>query len=147
MFVHDRWCISWHITVKERICSKDIELLAVSMRPYYLLREFTQVIMFAVYMPPRHSTHGHSSSSLGTSVMPLCPPPCPHSHNMSPATPETIKQWNYFMPTARRHTTHPPSLPWKDVFTTCCISRLFTSPLLTGNQWKPAQLRHALTEQ
>ena len=131
----------------------------LSMRPYYLLREFTQVIVFAVYIPPlltlmqlvmlstqsqahcRHSTHRTSSSSLGTSIMHLCPPPCPHSHNMSPATTGTIKHWTYVMPTWRRHTTHPPSLPWEDLTTTWCISRLFTSPLLTVNQWKPASLR------
>ena len=126
-FVNDRWSNS-NITVKEQVCSKDIKLLAVSMRPYYLLREFTQVIVFAVYIPPSANTDAaydvlHSvTSSLqtqhpqapflisGTSIMPLCPPLCPHSHSMSPATPETIKHLTYFMPTARRHTTHPPSL-------------------------------------
>ena len=41
VFVNDSWCNSGHITVKEQVCSKDIELLAVSMRSYYLPREFT----------------------------------------------------------------------------------------------------------
>ena len=131
VFVNDSWCNSGHITVKEQVCSKDIELLAVSMRPYYLLREFTQVIVFTLYIALllklmqlvmfftqsqahcRHSSHRPSSSSLGTLIMPLCPPLCPHSHNMSPATPETIKHWTYCMSTSRRHTTHPPSLPVK----------------------------------
>ena len=45
VFVNDRWCNSGHITVKDPVCSKDIELLAISMRPYYLLREFTQVML------------------------------------------------------------------------------------------------------
>ena len=53
VFVNDSWCNSGHITVKEQVCSKDIELLAVSMRPYYLPREFTQVIVLhCVYPPP-----------------------------------------------------------------------------------------------
>ena len=52
MIVNDSWCNSGHMTVKEQVCSKDIALLAVSMRPYYLPREFTQVIVFAVYIPP-----------------------------------------------------------------------------------------------
>ena len=56
VFVNDRWCNSVHITVKEEVCSKDIKLLAVSMRLYYILREFTQVIVFAVYTPPPPST-------------------------------------------------------------------------------------------
>ena len=49
MFVNDSWCNSGHITVTEQVCSKDIKLLAVSMRLYYLPREFIQVIVFAVY--------------------------------------------------------------------------------------------------
>ena len=48
----DRWCNSGHITVKDQVCSQDIELLAVSMRPFYLPREFTQVIVFTVHIPP-----------------------------------------------------------------------------------------------
>ena len=52
VFVNDSWCNSGHITVKEQVCSKDIKLLAVSMRPYYVLREFTQVIVLVVYTPP-----------------------------------------------------------------------------------------------
>ena len=38
VIVNDRWCNSGHITVKEQVCSKDIKLLAVSMRPHYLPR-------------------------------------------------------------------------------------------------------------
>lgn len=52
VFVNDRWCNPGHITVKEKLCSKDIELLAVSMRPYYLPREFLHVIAIAAYVPP-----------------------------------------------------------------------------------------------
>lgn len=42
VFVNDRWCNSGHLSIKEMLCCKDIELLAVSMRPYYLPREFTR---------------------------------------------------------------------------------------------------------
>ena len=42
MFVNDRWCNLGHITVKEQVCSKDIKLLEVSMRPCYLPRELTK---------------------------------------------------------------------------------------------------------
>ena len=52
MFVNDRWCNPGHTTIKEQICNRDIELLAVSMRPHYLPREFTHVIAIAVYIPP-----------------------------------------------------------------------------------------------
>lgn len=52
MFVNNRWCNPGHIRVKEQLCNKDIELLAVSMRPYYLPREFSQVIAITTYIPP-----------------------------------------------------------------------------------------------
>ncbi|KAI3375849.1 hypothetical protein L3Q82_004127 [Scortum barcoo] len=48
VFVNDRWCNPGHITVKEQHCCKDIELLAVSMRPYYLPREFTHALVVVV---------------------------------------------------------------------------------------------------
>ncbi|KAI3351114.1 hypothetical protein L3Q82_005679 [Scortum barcoo] len=52
VLVNDRWCNPGHITVKEQHCCKDIELLAVSMRPYYLPREFTHALVVVVYVPP-----------------------------------------------------------------------------------------------
>ncbi|XP_026035054.1 zinc finger protein 2 homolog [Astatotilapia calliptera] len=52
MYVNERWCNSEHITVKEQSCTKDIELLAVSVRPYHLAREFSHVIVLTVYIPP-----------------------------------------------------------------------------------------------
>ncbi|XP_023808257.1 uncharacterized protein LOC111946947 [Oryzias latipes] len=52
VFVNDRWCNPNHITVKEQHCSKDIELVAVSVRPYYLPREFSHVLVVTVYIPP-----------------------------------------------------------------------------------------------
>lgn len=50
VFINSRWCQPGHVTVKEQICNQDIELLVVSLRPYYLPREFSHV--FAVYIPP-----------------------------------------------------------------------------------------------
>ncbi|KAI3372979.1 hypothetical protein L3Q82_023423, partial [Scortum barcoo] len=37
---------------EQHCCCKDIELLAVSMRPYYLPREFTHALVVVVYVPP-----------------------------------------------------------------------------------------------
>ena len=50
MYVSDKWCKQ--ITVKETICSPDVELLCLSMRPHYLPREFGNIIIAAVYVPP-----------------------------------------------------------------------------------------------
>lgn len=52
LFVNNRWCNSGHITMKERICSQDIELLAVGLRPYYVPREFSHIIVTVVYILP-----------------------------------------------------------------------------------------------
>jgi len=45
----DGWCKPEHCTIKERFCSRDIELFAVSIRPYYLPCELSHVIVIAVY--------------------------------------------------------------------------------------------------
>ncbi|KAI3363082.1 hypothetical protein L3Q82_011534 [Scortum barcoo] len=53
MYVNNRWCNPGHISVKTVSCCPDLELLAVSLRPYYLPREFSHVISVCVYIPPR----------------------------------------------------------------------------------------------
>ena len=52
ILINNKWCHPGHVTVKERACSSDIELLAVGLRPYYLSREFSHVIILVVYIPP-----------------------------------------------------------------------------------------------
>ncbi|XP_073674252.1 uncharacterized protein [Garra rufa] len=52
VFVNDRWCNPGHVNVKVKLCSRDIELLAVSVRPYYIPREFSHVLVLTVYIPP-----------------------------------------------------------------------------------------------
>lgn len=51
LFVN-KWCNPKHATIKEQICTKDNELLVVSLRPHYLPREFTVVLAILVYIPP-----------------------------------------------------------------------------------------------
>ncbi|KAI4877950.1 hypothetical protein NFI96_008564 [Prochilodus magdalenae] len=55
LFVNIRWCNPGHVTVKERICCRDIELLAVSLQPYYMHRELSHGIAVCVYVPPREN--------------------------------------------------------------------------------------------
>lgn len=52
VFVNSKWCNTKHVTVGERICTRDIELLTVGLRPYYLPREFSHVVAVVVYIPP-----------------------------------------------------------------------------------------------
>ena len=52
VLINNKWCNPGHITVKERIWNPDIELMVVSIRPYYLPREYSHVLVFVVYIPP-----------------------------------------------------------------------------------------------
>lgn len=52
LYVNNQWCHPGHITEKHRVCDPNIELLAVSCRPYFLPREFTNVIVIVTYIPP-----------------------------------------------------------------------------------------------
>lgn len=46
--MNNRWCNPEFIAVKERVCSLDIELLAVGLRPFYPFTSFG----VAVHIPP-----------------------------------------------------------------------------------------------
>ncbi|KAI4900464.1 hypothetical protein NFI96_027611 [Prochilodus magdalenae] len=52
LFVNIRWCNTGHVTVKERFCCRDIKLLAVSLRHYYMPRALSHAIAVCVYVPP-----------------------------------------------------------------------------------------------
>lgn len=52
MLVNSRWHNPGHIHGKKRVCSSNIELMAIGMGPYYLPTEFTNVIAVSVYIPP-----------------------------------------------------------------------------------------------
>ena len=64
----NKWCHPSHVTVKERVCSPDIELLAVSLRPYYLPREFSHVIIVVVYIPQTANAVMYRVQGTSTSV-------------------------------------------------------------------------------
>ena len=51
MFVSDKWCTN--ITVKEKVCCENIELLTVALRPFYLPREFNQLFVTVLYIHPK----------------------------------------------------------------------------------------------
>ena len=50
VFVNRMWCNNF--TLRSSVCCKDIELLSISFRPFYLPREFPQVHVILVYIPP-----------------------------------------------------------------------------------------------
>lgn len=51
LYVNNSWCST--VKVREKLCTTDIELLVVSLRPYYLPREFPQLFIILVYIHPR----------------------------------------------------------------------------------------------
>lgn len=50
IYINNNWCNNARIF--SSYCSPDIELLTVNCRPFYLPREFTVVIITALYVPP-----------------------------------------------------------------------------------------------
>lgn len=51
IYVNKRYCSS--VTVRESLCSSDVELLSVSLRPFYLPHEFPQIVITTVYIAPK----------------------------------------------------------------------------------------------
>ncbi len=51
IYVNTHWCSS--VVVREELCNPDIELLAISVRPFYLPREFPQIFIILVYIYPK----------------------------------------------------------------------------------------------
>ena len=52
MFVSEKWCHRINMSVKHKVCTPNVELLTVSVRPYYIPREFSRVLITTVYVPP-----------------------------------------------------------------------------------------------
>ena len=50
VYINEKYCTNY--CVKHQYCDSNIELLAVGLRPFYLPREFIQVITVVTYIPP-----------------------------------------------------------------------------------------------
>lgn len=50
-YINKRYCNT--VVIRESICTPDIELLSISLRPHYLPREFQQLFYTLVYIHPR----------------------------------------------------------------------------------------------
>lgn len=126
VFVNNRWCNPGHITVKKQICSRDIELLAVRIWPYYLPCDLSHVIMLAVYIPPANTAGAREKLQSTVSQLQTKQPqalilisgdlPCTalcHSvqlHTvMLTGTQGTIKLWTGCMQTSRMESSTTPT--------------------------------------
>ena len=50
MYIRDAWCGNY--TIKDTVCSPDLELLCLSLRPFHLPRDYGNIFICAVYIPP-----------------------------------------------------------------------------------------------
>ena len=49
-YINNRWCTD--VKINKMYCDENIEYLSLSLRPFYLPREFTKVYVTVVYIPP-----------------------------------------------------------------------------------------------
>ncbi|XP_051811558.1 uncharacterized protein LOC127536113 isoform X2 [Acanthochromis polyacanthus] len=80
VYVNERWCNPANVHVKEQLCTRDLEMLMVALRPYYLPREFSHVIVFCVYIPP--SAHAGTACERLHSAVPENRAPVPRGKNI-----------------------------------------------------------------
>lgn len=52
-YINDAWCRNY--TIRNTMCSPDLELLCLSLRPFYLPRDYGNIFICAVYIPPRRN--------------------------------------------------------------------------------------------
>ena len=51
LYVNNRYCHQKNVHPIKKICNYDLEILSVSLRPFYLPREFQKIIINIVYVP------------------------------------------------------------------------------------------------
>ncbi len=52
-FINKKWCDPRNISILSRSCSPHLEHLSIICRPFYLPREFSSIVVTAVYIPPK----------------------------------------------------------------------------------------------
>ena len=61
-YVNNNWCSDNNTYVIHNSCSPDIEILSLSLRPFYLPREFPKIILNVVYIPPSANENAASNT-------------------------------------------------------------------------------------
>ena len=99
MFFSDSWATQY--CVRERVCTRDFELLTESFRPFYLPREFGQITVILVYVRgPDFKTAAESrTESFNEAVSRSVDQPAFNSCDLS-----------LYLPTLQQHITCPTRL-------------------------------------
>ncbi len=124
--INKKWCDPRNISILPRSCSPHLEHLSIICRPFYLPREFTLIIVTAVYIPPQADTslalsklHDELSgyikntltlppSSRGTSTKPTSEKSCQTFNNIYPVQLEDRIHWIIATPSLRTPTKLVP---------------------------------------
>ncbi|KAJ8020273.1 hypothetical protein HOLleu_39827 [Holothuria leucospilota] len=61
------WCHPHNAFIKQHTCTPNLEMLTVSIRPYYLPREFSHVLLYTVYIPDKSAAKA-GSQELGAVI-------------------------------------------------------------------------------
>ena len=51
VFVNEQWCRPNNITIKYKSCSKSAEIFIIELRPYYIPRKFSHLILTTICVP------------------------------------------------------------------------------------------------
>ncbi len=54
--INKKWCDPRNISILSRSCSPHLEHLSIICRPFYFPREFSSIVVTAVYIPPQADT-------------------------------------------------------------------------------------------
>ncbi len=124
--INEKWCDPRNISILSRSCSPHLEQLSIICRPFYLPREFTSIVLTAVYIPPQADTslalsklHDELSatsintltlhvSSPGTSTKPTSGRSCRTFNNIYPVQLEDRIHWIIATPSLRMPTKLVP---------------------------------------
>ena len=104
LYVNQRYCKN--VIVRVRLCTKDIELLCVSLRPPYLPREFPQIFVMVVYIHPRANADNASETILqSTQKLQAISPDAPVLilGDLLSALPDSTKLWTCVMGPSKEH--------------------------------------------
>jgi len=55
-FINKKWCDPRNISILSRSCLPHLEHLSIICRPFYLPREFSSIVVTAIYIPPQADT-------------------------------------------------------------------------------------------
>lgn len=50
VYINNRWCEN--VKVHNRVCTPEVEMLTLSLRPFYLPWQFPAVVVTCTYIPP-----------------------------------------------------------------------------------------------